>query len=70
MYTVTIQVKQPSLTVSWDEIEKVEHTFKNWKEVNTFAYRLALQMNKEVRVEYNGNGSYYAVSGALNFLSV
>lgn len=67
MYTVTIQVKQPS--VSWDEISKVGHTFKNWKEVSTFAYRLALQMDKEVRVEYNGNGSYYAVSGALNFLS-
>lgn len=67
MYIVTIQVKQPS--VSWDEINKVEHTFKNWKEVSTFAYRLALQMDKEVLEdkEYLNRTLDYIITGGLNF---
>jgi hypothetical protein len=67
MYKVTVQIKKPSL--QWDDIEKIEHTFNNWVEVSTFAYRLALQMDKEVRVQYNGNGNYYQASNANNFLN-
>lgn len=70
MITVTVQIKQPSLTISWEEVEKVEHTFKTWKEVSTFAYRLTIQFNKEVRVEHKGQGYYYIPNNANNFLSL
>lgn len=66
MYTVTIQINQPSL--SWEDIRKTEHVFNTWEDVSTFAYRLAWQVDKEVRVEYLGNGNYYAVSNAQNYL--
>ena len=67
METVTIQIRTKEL--DWEQTPKVEHTFNNWKEVSTFAYRLARQVDKEIRVEKNGNGHYYAVSNASNFLN-
>lgn len=66
-FTVTVQVEQPSL--SWEDTKAIEHTFNSWLEVSTFAYRLALQMNRKVRVEYSGNGSYYHSDSALYFLT-
>ena len=68
MEAVTVQINSKS--EYWDDVPKVFHAFKNWKEVSTFAYRLAIQFNCEVRVESKGQGYYYNSSNALNFLSV
>lgn len=66
MYTVTIQINQPNLY--WEDTHKTEHVFNTWEDVSTFAYRLAWHVDREVRVEYCGNGTYYAVSNAQNYL--
>lgn len=66
--TVTVQIKRSSL--DWDLSTKVEHTFKEWKDISTFAYRLSLQTDKEIRVEINGNGHYYHPSQAENYLEI
>jgi len=68
MFTVTLQVKRPSL--DWNASPKVEHIFKDWQEVSVFAYRLAKQTTRETRVEYKGNGSYYSPDFADEFLKV
>lgn len=67
MYHVKIQVKE--LDTDWERITKVNHSFKDWKDVSIFAYRLAKQTDREVRVENNGNGHYYAPHNAEPFLN-
>lgn len=66
MITVTVQIKEQNK--DWEDINSVAHTFKTWKEVSTFAYRLTIQFNKEVRVEHKGQGHYYNVGNAYNFI--
>jgi hypothetical protein len=63
---VKIQIKTALL---WEETEAVEHTFKTWKEVCNFAYRLAIQMDREIRVEEGGKGNYFNPINALDFLN-
>ena len=53
---------------NWEDIEKKEQTFKNQDEVMSFAYRLSFLFNKEVRIEYLGNGWYFLPAHAENFL--
>lgn len=67
MFKVTVQVKK--LSSDWNDSEKIEHTFENWDAVSTFAYRLAVQTEREIRVESHGNGYYYIPQHADNFLS-
>jgi hypothetical protein len=68
MEKVTVQINTKG--EYWEDVPKVNHTFKTWKEVSTFAYRLTLHFNCEVRVESKGQGHYYNTNNALNFLSV
>jgi hypothetical protein len=64
---VKIQIKKNQ---PWEKIKGVEHTFKNWEEVSVFAYRLAMQVNSEIRVEEeSGNGDYFSPTNSLNFLN-
>lgn len=66
MEKVTVQIKRPS--ISWEHCDKVEHPFDNWAEVVKFAYRLALQLGKEVRVEKNTSGHYFTPDCASEYL--
>lgn len=68
MYKVTVQINQNN--EYWEDVPKVKHIFKEWQDVSIFAYRLVVQMGKEVRVEHKGNGHYYDPSRALNYLSM
>jgi hypothetical protein len=64
---VKIQIKT---ALPWEKIEAVEHTFKTWKEVCNFAYRLAIQTDREIRVEdEGGKGNYFNPINALDFLN-
>ena len=66
MINVTIQVKTQ---VNWENCTKVNHTFKTWENCSIFAYRLAKQSSKEIRVESKGNGHYYAPHNADTYLN-
>lgn len=61
----TVQIKEANK--EWDAITKVPHSFKDDKEINSFANRLAIHHNAEVRVERNGNGYYYRPEAAYNY---
>lgn len=63
---VTIQLA--GIIKDWNQAFKVEHTFKNWDEIAIFCYRLALHFEREVRVEYKGNGTYYNHHYAKEYL--
>ena len=66
MVKVTVQISNGGY---WDDVPKVNHVFNDWSEVSKFAYHLALQVNKEVRVEHKGNGHYYNPNNSEQYLA-
>ena len=67
MITVLVQVSE---NCYWEDVLAVQHTFKDWSEMVHFAYRLALQTQRKVRVENKGNGHYFNPEYANEYLKV
>jgi len=70
MKPIVVNVQANTRKEFWEDVPSVQHTFNSEVEVAKFAYRLAIQLDCEVRVSGKGNnGRYFSPTNADEYLS-